>query len=76
MCKSVGRWWNNDNIELVEVKGTVYALDGWNGESYCRCWKCTGERNMDAEGSFTLTPAYEEAGEEYRNETGESSDQS
>lgn len=35
-----GRWWNDSNIKLVEINGSVYALAGWNGETYGNCWEC------------------------------------
>lgn len=37
--KEVGAWWNDSNIDLVEIDGTVYALNGWNGEEFTDCWK-------------------------------------
>lgn len=59
--KIVGKWWANKSIEMVEIDGAVYALDGWNGESYLNCWKCTGDYLMDAsEKTYTLVPAYKE----------------
>ena len=33
-------WWSDDNIEIVEINGNLYALYGWNGEEYNHCWKC------------------------------------
>lgn len=57
--KTVGRWWSNKEIELVEIDGKVYALDGWNGESYLNAWECTGEGYTDAsEEQYTITPIY------------------
>ena len=59
--KNVGRWWNDKEIELVEIDGKVYALNGWNGESYLKSWECTGEGLMDAsEEEYSITPQYEE----------------
>jgi hypothetical protein len=59
--KSVGNWWNDNSIELVEVDGSVYALYGWNGEKYCNCWKCSGDYYMTAsKEEYTLTPVYSE----------------
>ena len=55
--KEVGHWWNDQEIELVEIDGSVYALNGWNGEMYTNCWKCTGENNMDAsQEEYEITP--------------------
>lgn len=60
--KSVGCWWSNKEIELVEIDGKVYALDGWNGESYLNAWECTGEGYTDAsEQQYTITPVTNEA---------------
>ncbi len=57
--KSVGTWWNDRDIELVEINGTVYALNGWNGETYLNCWICSGEFNMDAsEQEYEISPVY------------------
>lgn len=46
--KHIGYWWNDKNIELIEKDGNVYALHGWNGEKYNKCWKCTGDHNMES----------------------------
>jgi hypothetical protein len=59
--KIIGNWWNDKNIQLAEVNGAVYALNGWNGEKYTDCWKCSGEFNMTAsKESYELTPIYSE----------------
>lgn len=59
--KQVGTWWNDHSIELVELAdGEVYALNGWNGEEYTGCWKCSGEYNMDASTEeYILRPIYD-----------------
>jgi len=46
--KIIGTWWNDKTIPLARINGEVYALSGWNGESYGHCWKCLGEFFMDA----------------------------
>ncbi|MBP1971563.1 hypothetical protein J2Z83_003714 [Virgibacillus natechei] len=57
--KNVGTWWNDKDIDLVEIDGTVYALHGWNGEKFNNCWICTGEYNMVAsEEEFEIEPIY------------------
>lgn len=41
--KKIGYWMNTMNspaIEMMEIDGTVYALNGWNGETYEDCWEC------------------------------------
>lgn len=54
--KEVGAWWNDSNIDLVEIDGTVYALNGW---------KCSGEYNMDASKEYcTIKPQYREIEED------------
>lgn len=60
--KMIGTWWNDRNIDLVEVEGRIYALSGWNGECYLKCWECTGEYNMDAsKEEYILSPIYGES---------------
>lgn len=63
--KVIGKWWNSTSIDMVEVDGTVYALDGWNGEEYCNCWICSGEHFMDAsKESYTLRPVWAKINED------------
>lgn len=63
--KNVGGWWNNRDIELIKFNdghmhaGQVFALHGWNGEEYVKCWECVGDRNMDAsEEEYCLKPIH------------------
>lgn len=60
MYKNVGKWWNDDNIDLVELDGVVYALYGWNGEIYSDCWACSDDNfHMDiTKGGITIRPVY------------------
>ena len=59
--EEVGKWWSNDNINLVEIDGNVYALYGWNGEKYCNCWAVVGEYNMESSNeNYILTPIYQQ----------------
>ena len=37
--KTLGTWWNDKNIEIVEIEGRPIALYGWNGETYLNCWE-------------------------------------
>ena len=63
--KESGKWWRNNNIDLVEVKGKVYALYGWNGEKYYNCWIVMGEFHTEAsKEKYVLTPIYRERAEE------------
>lgn len=32
MIKNLGKWWNDENIDVVEIEGKAIALCGWNGE--------------------------------------------
>lgn len=64
--KTVGTWRANKEIELVEIDGRVYALNGWNGEKYLDCWECVGEDNTEAsEKKYEITPITEEVDGEY-----------
>lgn len=59
MFKHIGYWWNDRNIEVMEIDDTAYALNGWNGESYLNCWICSGEQYMDAsEEEYRIKPIY------------------
>lgn len=61
MINYVGTWWNDANIDLVEIDGCVYALYGWNGEKFTSCWKCTGEFHTEASGEeYSIRPVHKE----------------
>lgn len=63
--KSIGKWWNDKNIELMEINGKTYALSGWNGERFTKCWECEGEGNREAsKEEYTITPKYKCINEE------------
>lgn len=63
--KSIGRWWNDSSIELVDINGKAYALAGWNGEDYNNCWICTGEGYMDSsEETYRIRPIYKQNDED------------
>ncbi|EJP80989.1 hypothetical protein [Bacillus cereus] len=54
-----GHWWQDKNIELVKIGEDVFALHGWDGDSYQDSWKCTGELYMDASKErYDITPRY------------------
>ena len=56
-----GTWWNDASISMYEIDGEVYALYGWNGETYLHCWKCIGEDHMTAsEEEYEISPVYDE----------------
>lgn len=65
MYEEIGTWWNDNNIPLVKINGTVYALHGWNGEKYNHCWICTGKFYMDSSSEeYEIRPIYSEANED------------
>ncbi|ALA47993.1 hypothetical protein ABE137_12475 [Brevibacillus laterosporus] len=69
--KFKGTWWNDNNIELVEIDGEVFALNGWDGEAFTKSWKCTGEFHMEAsEELYIITPIYDEVDEDEFNVVG------
>lgn len=69
--KNVGNWWANREIELVEIEGTVYGLNGWNGEKYTESFKVTDEDHTEAsEEEYSITPQYKEVGEDEYELTG------
>ena len=35
----MNHWFSDDRIEIVEICGKWYALNGWNGEVYTDCWE-------------------------------------
>ena len=56
--KYIDKWWSDQNIDLVEVNDTIYALNGWNGEKYTDCWKCIDKFTAADDKTYTLTPVY------------------
>lgn len=58
-------WWNDREIEIVEINGELYALDGWNGECYLHCWKCLDQFTADPEDEeYEIRPIYGEPDED------------
>lgn len=43
-ARPVGCWWADNSIEVVEIDGHFYALNGHNGMTYGHCWKCWDEK--------------------------------
>lgn len=64
--KNVGQWWNDNEIELVEIDGKVYALNGWNGEKYLDSWEVDKDDHTEVinEG-IAIEPLYKEVEEEF-----------
>ena len=55
----IGTWWSDNNIELVEIDGKIYALDGWNGEKYLHCWECIDRFTVaDDNAEYEIRPIY------------------
>lgn len=66
----------NTDIEIVNIDGTLYALNGWNGEKWLHCWECADRWNADPSGKeFEIMPIYNmsawnEEDEEFQDENG------
>ena len=53
-------WWSDSSIEIVEIEGDLYALNGWNGEKYLHCWKCIDRFTADPDNKeYEVVPVYE-----------------
>lgn len=37
--------WLDCEIVVVEIDGRFFALNGWDGECYSRCWECGEEKD-------------------------------
>ena len=65
--KLVGKYWNDNTKDVVEVDGEMYVLHGWNGEKFYHCWKVLDCNGLDfaenIEKSYILTPVYKGVGE-------------
>ena len=60
MYEYVGTWWNDKYIDVIKKNGRVYALNGWNGESYTESWEGIGENHLTAsDKKYLITPIYE-----------------
>jgi len=63
--KNVGTWWNDKEIELVEIDGKVYALNGWNGEKYLDSWEVAKNDYTDIiNDGIAIKPEYKEIEED------------
>jgi hypothetical protein len=62
--EEVGSWWQDENIKLIRKGGSTYALHGWTGRQYAECWKCGGDLATESEGSYTITPVYNQITDE------------
>ena len=53
-------FWLNTDIEIVNIDGELYALNGWNGEKYLHCWQCADKWNADPSGKeYEIAPVYD-----------------
>lgn len=53
------KWFESD-IEIVEIEGNLYALNGWNGERWVHCWKCIDRFTADPDGrEYEIVPVYD-----------------
>lgn len=43
--KTLGTWWNSNEIEVVEIEGKAIALYGWNGEVFTDAFEVAEECN-------------------------------
>lgn len=57
--KHVGTWWNSQDIELVDIHNEgIFALSGWNGESYTESWKVdNNDMTVALDGAYDVMPA-------------------
>ena len=76
----IGKWAGSD-IDVVEIDGSFYALNGWNGEKYLHCWKCADRFTADPDDDreYEIAPAYnwadfDEDTEEFRDQNGNTYD--
>ena len=55
----MAKWFESD-IDIVEIDGELYALNGWNGEKYTDCWKCVDRWTADPDGkTYEVIPHYD-----------------
>ena len=64
----LGYWWNDKEIEIVEIEGRPIALSGWNGEKYTDCWEVAemrGNTGFDIKvDGLEVEPIYQQVDEE------------
>ena len=52
--------WLDTDIDVVEIDGALYALNGWNGEKYLHCWKCIDRFTADPDNrEYEIAPVYD-----------------
>lgn len=50
--------WNNGEIDMVEIDERLFALYGWNGETWLRCWECLDKWTATSEKTFEIRPIH------------------
>ena len=53
VVKDSDRFWNSNDIEMVQLSSGWYALDGWNGETYADCYRYTDSKGLERADAFT-----------------------
>lgn len=60
--KYVGLWNDGryyETIDVVEIGGRLFALDGWNGERFLHCWECVHTNAAMLDGiEYEIRPVY------------------
>lgn len=52
--------YNNSNLNIVNIAGRLFVLDGWNGEKYTDCRECADRWNLDPSGTvYEIAPVYD-----------------
>lgn len=51
-------YWNNGDVPMVEIDERLFALHGWNGEVWLRCWECLDKWTAASEKTFEIRPVY------------------
>lgn len=57
-----GKWWNDIRIDLITKDGKIYALSGWDGESYTDSWQVVD--HVKAVGNYDIRPICQQIGED------------
>lgn len=60
--KYIGLWQGGqgyEQIDVVEIDGRLFALDGWNGERFLHCWECVHTNVAMLDGrEYEILPVY------------------
>ena len=59
-----GSWWSDKDIQLVRLpSGRLFALSGWNGESYADSWECVDRYTALDDQKYSIRPIKQGVGE-------------